>query len=115
MTHTLPKRITRSAPAPGDALAQTQAHATEALAAALDWRLDSSHEVTDLAATLRSLALRAYHAVRDAGQQDDLVLAELRDLKQEIGRLQFELRKHKLDLLLPYVTALSRQVEAKLG
>jgi hypothetical protein len=72
--------------------------------------------VADLAATLRSLALRAYQAVRaDGPDDDDLALRELRDLKEAISKLHAELRIRKLDQLIPYVSALGDEVEAKLG
>jgi hypothetical protein len=77
---------------------------------------DCGEDAADLAVDLRRLAVRSFHAVKEAARHDDeanrRLLAELR---AESHRLQAELEGQGLDPLATYVAALRRQIEWELG
>lgn len=73
---------------------------------------------TELAQSLRSLAMRAHQAVKDqagAKREHPENHQTLRDLQAEIHRLQSEFECQGLKALAAYTAALGRQVRSKLG
>jgi hypothetical protein len=73
---------------------------------------------TELAQSLRSLALRAHQAMRDqAGSRREHPANSqaLRDLQTEIHRLESEFESQGLEALATYTAALGRQVRSRLG
>jgi hypothetical protein len=105
-TQLLRKRMTRTMPPP---FADTRSGRAP--------QSCGSH-ATDLAQSLRSLALRAHQAVKDqSGARGDHPVNSqtLRDLQAEIQRLQTQFESQGLEALAAYTAALGRQVRSRLG
>jgi hypothetical protein len=71
---------------------------------------------------VRELALRSYRAVnsepRPAGPKNaspDDVVVDLADLRIQLARLQRKIHERRLGALIPWIDALRRQVEDRLG
>ena len=104
MTHTLPKRTNRND-------ARSPELGTGADHCAL--RLGGTHDPAELAAVLRTLAIRAHRAVKAAGQTVDAnVLEELRDLRTAVCWLEDTLLTRQMHRMVPYVAALRQQIDA---
>jgi hypothetical protein len=92
-----------------------------------DQRIEFGNSPADLADSLRTLALRAYRAVKAGGELNSRgpgsaflatrrqSQAELVALRAEIIKLQTQLQNQRLGRLVPYVVALRRKVESKIG
>jgi hypothetical protein len=75
-----------------------------------------------LSRKVRELAHRSFHALntgpqRVAQAQADSkdVLVDLRDLRDQLARLQHKIHSRKLKALIPWVDALKRQVDDRLA
>jgi hypothetical protein len=94
--------------------------------------LKNTHEDTDsdstwsnaskLSRKVRELANRSYHALKTpsppVGRTEDVsseVLQDLRDLRDQIARLQHKIHTRNLGALIPWVDALRRQVDVRIG
>ena len=74
----------------------------------------SSRKVRELAH--RSFRLLKAGAQPDVGTQDPIEIRDdLRDLREQIARLQQKIHARQLKALIPWVDALSHQVEDRLG
>jgi hypothetical protein len=86
---------------------------------------EAAQDLAGVSATLRELALRAYHAVRavDASESHPGEIVdrpadtrqELTELHAQILQLERILHAHALNDLTCYVTALRQEVEGRLG
>ena len=75
-----------------------------------------------LSRKVRELALRSYRAVHCEPRPDRLKNAgpedaeqDLADLRNQLARLQQKIHERRLGVLIPWVDALRRQVEDRLG
>jgi hypothetical protein len=75
-----------------------------------------------LSRKVRELAHRSYHALKapsppaaQTGPISKEVLQDLRDLCDQIARLQHKIHTRNLSALIPWVDALRRQVDVRLG
>jgi hypothetical protein len=75
-----------------------------------------------LSRKVRELADRSYHALNSGPQlvaettaRSQDVLQDLRDLRDQVAWLQHKIHDRKLDSLIPWVDALKRQVDNRLG
>lgn len=105
MTPTLHKRLTRTTSPPH--------------AAAFEGRTMRRHtrrDPAEMAAALRSLALRAHQAVKAfETRQHRPDCSELSELVSAICQLEDDFRKQELHHLVPYVAALRHQVQIRLA
>jgi SMC interacting uncharacterized protein involved in chromosome segregation len=70
-----------------------------------------------LSRKVRELAHRSYRALKaDAQSQDGFtdIQQDLRDLRDQVARLQQKIHARQLSALIPWVDALRQQVEARL-
>ena len=105
MTHTLPKRFPRTSSPP-------HVHAFEGRS----MRPHARRDAAEMAAALRSLAIRAHQAVKAfESRQHRLAGSELHDLLSAICQLEDDFRKQELHHLVPYVAALRHQVQTRLA
>jgi hypothetical protein len=77
---------------------------------------------TKLSRKVRELAHRSFLAIHSGRQQVDKnyerskdILDDLRELNEQIAWLQHKIHARKLDSLIPWVDALKRQVDDRLG
>ena len=85
--------------------------------------LDSSwSSAPKLSRKVRELAHRSFHAIHSGSQavaetqaRSQDVLQDLRDLRDHVAWLQHKIHARKLDSLIPWVDALRRQVDDRLG
>ena len=75
-----------------------------------------------LSRKVRELAHRSYHALKTDPQpvalteaRSNEVLQDLRDLRDQVARLQHKIHERNLEALIPWVDALRRQVDDRLG
>ena len=75
-----------------------------------------------LSRKVRELAQRSHHAIHsgsdpvaDTRASPNDILQDLRELHDEIALLQHKIHARKLDSLIPWVDALKRQVDNRLG
>jgi hypothetical protein len=71
-----------------------------------------------LSRKVRELAHRAHRAIRRPSRQEprpDDVADDLRDLCQQVARLQRKIHERKLSSLIPWVDSLRQTVEDRLG
>ncbi len=93
---------------------------------------DDTREPTDLDSTwsnasklsrkVRELAHRSFHALKPGSDPVAQVRAnstdivqDLRDLRDQLARLQHKIHARKLSALIPWVDALKQQVDDRLG
>jgi hypothetical protein len=78
-------------------------------------RISGGQETPDVASALRTLSLRAYHAVK--ANQNGITpsrRSELAEIRAELRRLESRVHAENLDGLSQYVAALNQKVEAAL-
>jgi hypothetical protein len=75
-----------------------------------------------LSRKVRELAHRSYHALKApspaVAQTEGVsneVLHDLRDLRDQIARLQHKIHSRNLGALIPWVDALRRQIDVRIG
>ena len=75
-----------------------------------------------LSRKVRELAHRSYHALKAPSQPvaqaealPNEVIQDLRDLCDQIARLQHKIRTRNLGALIPWVDALKRKVDVRIG
>jgi hypothetical protein len=75
-----------------------------------------------LSRKVRELAHRSYHALKtpsppvaETEALSNEVLQDLRDLRDQIARLQDKIHTRNLGALIPWVDALRRQVDVRIG
>ena len=75
-----------------------------------------------LSRKVRELAHRSFHAIHsgsqavaDARARSQDVFQDLRDLRDQVAWLQHKIHARKLDSLIPWVDALRRQLDNRLG
>jgi hypothetical protein len=75
-----------------------------------------------LSRKVRELAHRSYHALKTGSKphartQADAyeVLDDLRDLRDQVARLQHKIHARQLEALIPWVDSLRRQIDGRLG
>ena len=75
-----------------------------------------------LSRKVRELAHRSFHALKtgsdplartQAGSTD--ILQDLRDLRDQLAKLQHKIHARKLEALIPWIDALTQQVDDRLG
>jgi hypothetical protein len=76
-------------------------------------RFNAPHDPAGLAETLRALALRAHRAIRT--ERTEETRRERDELRHALGRLESDCSSQGLNRLVPYVAALRREVETRLG
>ena len=92
-----------------------------------EWHDDTSDDSTwsnapKLSRKVRELAHRSYRMLK-SGKQSDApspaspgdIAEDLRDLRDQVARLQQKIHARRLEGLVPWVDALRRQVEDRLG
>ena len=73
------------------------------------------HDPAELAAALRSVTTRAHRAVKDAESSHKPVNRdELAELQVAVQELESEFRTHNMVHLVPFVTSLRQQIDARL-
>ncbi len=78
-------------------------------------RLATQSDPADLAEALRTLAIRAHHAMKTAQSSvDESTREELHRVRTAIRWLEDEFKTQQLDRILPYVVSLRHQVESSL-
>lgn len=87
-----------------------------------DTNHDSSwSEAPKLSRKVRELAHRSFHAIKTGpgpllqteGRSRD-VLDDLREVRDEVARLQQKIHERRLDALIPWIDALRRQLDDRL-
>jgi hypothetical protein len=75
-----------------------------------------------LSRKVRELAHRSFRALKTASQADgqtqapsNEILQDLRDLRDQVARLQHKIHERNLESLIPWVDALRHKVEDRLG